>query len=326
MDRGCLAIAGCWLLVAGLWGGAARAEYPAKAITLIVPFSTGGPTDVVARIVGEGMSRLLRQPIIVENIIGTAGTIAAIRTKRAIPDGYTMMMGHLGTHAAAVALFPNLPYDPSADFEPVGMTASMAIVLLARRDFPADDLQHFAVYLREHSARLTMGHAGTGSVSFSACRLLNDIIGAEPKMTPFQGTGPALVALAAGDLDYMCDQVATSVRLVNGGAIKAYAIASVERSPALPRVPTSTEAGVAAFQVTAWNGLFAPKGTPPAIVRALNDALVATLADPDTRKRLQDLGAVVPTPEEQTPQALAALAHSEIARWKSLIDDAHAAP
>jgi tripartite-type tricarboxylate transporter receptor subunit TctC len=304
----------------------AAGVYPTQAITLIVPFAAGGPTDVVARIVGETMSHALGQPIVIENIVGAGGTIAAVRTKRAPPDGYTIMMGHMGTHAAAVALYPDLAYNPTQDFEPIGMTASMPVVVLARRDFPAKDFREFIAYLHDHSSKLTMGHAGIGSVSFAACLMLNSIVAARPAMTPFQGTGPALAALVAGRLDYMCDQVATSVARVKSGAIRAYAVATPERNPSIAMVPTSAEAGLPEFQVMAWNALFAPKATPPATVAALNAALVQALADPDTRSRLLELGGIIPDPDHQTPQALAALVKSEIARWTSITRAAHIEP
>jgi tripartite-type tricarboxylate transporter receptor subunit TctC len=316
-----LAVSACGALLAASFGFPGKAEslYPTRPVTLVVPFAAGGPTDVVARIVGEKMSRSLGQPVVVENIVGAGGTIAAVRTKRATPDGYTIMMGHMGTHAAAVALYPDLAYDPVVDFEPIGMTASMPVVVLARRDFPAKDFIEFTKYLHENSTRLNMGHAGIGSVSFAACLMLNSIVGAQPKMTPFQGTGPALAALVAGRLDYMCDQVVTSVAKVQAGTIKAYAVATRERNPSIPAVPTSAEGGLPGFKVMAWNALFAPKATPQPVVAVLNAALVEALADPDTRNRLLDLGGIIPDRNNQTPQALAALVKDEIAKWTSII-------
>ena len=301
----------------------AQSEYPTRSITLIVPFAAGGPTDVVARIVGQQMSRTLGQQILIENVVGSAGTTAGIRAMRSPPDGYTVILGNMGTHAAAVALYPNLAYNPSSDFEPIGMVAGMPVLILARKDFPAKDLKEFVNDLRDNASKLNMAHAGVGSVSFTSCLLLNSIIGVRPTMTPFQGTGPAMNALVAGRVDYMCDQAVSVVPQVQAGTIKAYAVGTTGRNPALPSVPTSTEAGLPDFQASAWNALFAPKGTPQTIVDKLNAALGKALDDPDTRKQLLDLGSEIPNHEGRTPQALAALVKSEIAKWTAIIKAAN---
>jgi tripartite-type tricarboxylate transporter receptor subunit TctC len=297
----------------------AQNDYPSRAITLIVPFAAGGPTDVVARIVGSHMSRTLGQPIVIENVVGAGGTTGGTRAMRSRPDGYTIIMGHLGTHAASVALYPNLAYSPSDDFEPIGIAASLPVLILTRKNFPAKDLKEFVSYLRDNGSKLNMAHAGVGSVSFTTCLLLNSIVGIRPTMSAFQGTGPAMNALVAGRVDYMCDQVVSAVPQIQAGTIKAYAVGTVARNPALPDVPTSTEAGLPEFQASAWNSLFAPKGTPQAIVAKLNAALGKALDDRDTRKQLLDLGSEIPNREARTPQALAALVKSEIAKWTPII-------
>src|SRR5664279_1246423 len=297
----------------------AQSDYPTRPITLIVPFAAGGPTDVVARIVGNHMSRTLGQPIVVENVVGAGGTTGGTRAMRSRPDGYTIIMGHLGTHAASVALYPNLAYSPSDDFEPIGIAASLPVLILTRKNFPAKDLKEFVSYLRDNGSKLNMAHAGVGSVSFTTCLLLNSIVGIKPTMTPFQGTGPAMNALVAGRVDYMCDQVVSVVPQIQAGTIKAYAVGTAARNPALPNVPTSAEAGLPEFQASAWNALFAPKGTPPAIVAKLTAALSKALDDPDTRKQLLDLGSDIPNREQRTPQALAELVKSEIAKWTPII-------
>lgn len=303
--------------------GVAQDAYPTRAITVIVPFAAGGPTDVVARIVGNQMSRALGQPIVIENVVGSGGTTAGIRAMRSPADGYTIMMGHMGTHAAAVALFPNLAYNPSKDFEPIGMVAGMPVLILARKDFPAKDLKEFVSYLQDNASKVTMAHAGMGSVSFATCLLFNSIVGIRPAMTPFQGTGPAMNALMAGRLDYMCDQVGSAVAAIQGGSIRAYAVGTAARDPALPNIPTSVEAGLPEFQASAWNALFAPKGTPPAIIARLNNALGKALDDRDTRKQLLDIGADIPAPEERTPSALAKLLTAEIVKWSSILKAAN---
>ena len=290
---------------------------------LIVPFAAGGPTDIVARIIAAGMSRSLGQLIVVENVVGAGGTTAALRAKRAAPDGYTILMGHMGTHAAAVAVNPSLPYDPQEDFTPIGITAGMPVLALIRRGLPASNLQEFADYARVNGAAVKMAHAGIGSVSYTTCLMLNATLDIKPTLVPFQGTGPAMNALIAGGVDYMCDQIVSVVPQVRDGTIVALAVATPKRNTALPRVPTAREAGVPAFDASAWNALFAPSKTPPAIIEKLNAALQNTLNDPGAHKQLLDLGADLPDVEARTPEALAALVKSEIAKWTAII---HAVP
>jgi tripartite-type tricarboxylate transporter receptor subunit TctC len=307
------------ILVAFATPATAQSEFPTRDITIIVPFAAGGPTDVVARIVGKRMSRTLGQLIVIENVVGSGGTVAGIRAMRSSPDGYTIMMGHMGTHAAAVALNPGLAYSPSDDFEPIGMIVSMPVLILARKGFPANNLGEFVAHLQNHSSNLKMAHAGVVSVSFATCQLFNSIIGAAPMMVPFQGTGPAMNALVAERVDYMCDQVVNVVPQLQANAIKAYAVGTLDRNPVLPTIPTAREAGLPAFQASAWNALFAPKHTPSAVITNLNAALIDALADEDTRKQLLDLGCEIPDHAGQTPQALAELVKAETSRWKSII-------
>ena len=255
---------------------ASAQDYPARPITLIVPFAADGSTDVAARIVGEHMSRTLGAQVVIENAVGAGGTTASTRAKRAAADGYTIIMGHMGTHAASVALYPKLQYDPRTDFDPIGMVAGTPILILAKKDFPAKDLREFATYVKANEKTLNLAHAGVGSVSFTTCLLLNSIIGVKPVSVPFNGTGPSMNALVGGQVDYMCDQIVNAVPQINAGTIKAYAIATAERNPSLPNVPTTTEAGLPAFQAQAWNAIFAPKGTSPTIIAPLN--LPATVA------------------------------------------------
>jgi len=298
---------------------AAQTDYPRRAITLIVPFAAGGPTDVISRIIGDHMTRTLGQPIIIENMVGAGGTTASTRAARATPDGYTIEMGHMGTHAASVALYPNLAYRPDVDFAPIGLVAGTPVLILAKKDFPPKDLKEFVPYVKSNVDSLNMAHAGVGSVSYTTCLLLNSILGVKPASIPFNGTGPALTALIAGQVDYMCDQIVNVVQQIQGGQIKGYAIATPERSPALPNVPTTKEAGLAEFQAQAWNGLFAPKDTPQPILDKLTDALDKALDDENTRRRLLELGSVLPGKAERTQKALAALVKSEIDRWTPII-------
>jgi tripartite-type tricarboxylate transporter receptor subunit TctC len=286
---------------------------------VIVPFAAGGPTDIVARIVSDHMSKTLGQQLVIENVVGAGGTTGVTRAMRAAPDGYTIVMGHMGTHAAAVALYPNLAYNPASDFMPIGMAAGTPVLVLAKKDFPAKDLGEFAVHVKQNVASLNMAHAGVGSVSHVTCLLLNSILAVKPTAVPFNGTGPAMNALVGGQVDYMCDQIVNVVPQVNGGTIKAYAIGTPERNPALPNVPTSKEAGLPEFQASAWNALFAPKGTPQAIGDKLSAALDKALSDEPTRKRLLELGSDIPEAPRRGPQALAALVKSEIDKWTPVI-------
>lgn len=296
----------------------AQPVYPTRLITLIVPFAEGGPTDVVARIIASSMARTLGQQIVIENIVGAGGTTAGMHTMRAAPDGYTIMMGHMGTHAAAVALNPRLAYNPSSDFSPIGEVAGMPVLILAKKSMPAKNLEDFIAYLKEHPD-LTMASSGVGSVSQTTCAMFNSLIGVKPKITAFQGSAPAMDALVAGRVDYMCDQIVIVVPQVEAKSINVYAIGSPTRSPALPDVPTASEAGLPQFSVSAWNALFAPKDTPKAVVAKLNEALSRALDDADVRKQLLQLGADIPEPQHRSPEALAALVVHEIARWTPIL-------
>jgi len=297
----------------------AQTDYPARTITMIVPFAAGGPTDVVGRIIVESMSHTLGQQIVIENVIGAGGTTAGTRAMRAAPDGYTIMLGHMGTHAAAVALYPNLAYNPSIDFAPIGMVAGMAVLILAKKDMPARNLGEFISYVKQHAAELTMAHAGMGSVSHVTCQLFNSILGVSPKLAAFQGSGPAMNALVAGKVDYMCDQVVAVVPQAKANSIRVYAVSTPTRNPALPDVPTAKEAGLPLFDASAWNALFAPKNTPQPIIAKLNAALVKALDDETVRKRLLDLGGDIPGSAGRSPEALAALVKSEIAKWTPIL-------
>ena len=228
-------------------------------------------------------------------------------------------MGHMGTHAASVALYPNLPYKPDVDFAPIGLVAGTPVLILARKDFLPNDLKEFIPYVKGNVDKLNMAHAGVGSVSFTTCLLLNHILNVKPTSVPYNGTGPALTALIAGQVDYMCDQIVNVVQQITAGQIKAYAIGTPARSPALPDVPTAKEAGLPEFEAQAWNALFAPKDTPKPILDMLTAALDKALDDEGTRKRLLELGSVLPDKNGRTQQALQGLVTSEIARWTPII-------
>jgi tripartite-type tricarboxylate transporter receptor subunit TctC len=311
-----IVVAACGL--AGVRPATAQA-YPSRTITLIVPFAAGGTTDVVARIVGEHLARTLGQQVVIENVGGAGGTIGSTRVMRASPDGYTIQVGQMGTHAASVALYPNLAYRPDADFEPVGMIAGLPIVITARKDLPPNDLKEFASYVKANAGKLNVGHAGVGSITHVTCLLLNSILGVKPTFVPFTGAAPAMNALLGGQIDYICNAIPDAVQQVQSGTVKGYAIGTAERSPTLPKVPTAKEAGMPEFDASAWNALFAPKGTPKPVLDKLTDALDKALDDEIVRKRLLDLGCDIPGKTQRGPQPLAALVKSEIARWTPII-------
>jgi tripartite-type tricarboxylate transporter receptor subunit TctC len=316
---------GCLATLAGLgaFATASHAQnYPTRSITMIVPFAAGGPTDVIARIVTAHMAQTLGQGIVIENVVGAGGTTATTRAARAANDGYTLITGHMGTHAAAVPLYPALAYHPEKDFEPVALLASTPILILGRKDLPPKDLKEFISYVKTNNDKLNAAHAGVGSVSHVSCQLLNAVLDVKPTGVPFNGTGPAMNALVGGQVDYMCDQIVNAVPQINAGTIKAYAIATPERNPALQNVPTTAEASLPAFQAQAWNAIFAPKGTPAPIVAKLNAAAAKALDDDGVRKRLLDLGSVIPGPADRTPETLAALVKSEIAKWTPVLKPA----
>jgi len=302
----------------------ARAQaYPTRPITIIVPFAPGGGTDVSARVVGEHMSRTLGQQFVVENYPGAGGTTGSIRAMRATPDGYTIEMGHIGTHAVSVWLYPQLAYKPNVDFEPIGLAMETPLVIVARKDFPPKNLEEFIAYLKANSEKQNMAHAGVGSIMYSFGLMLNSILGVRPTLVPFNGGGPATSALLAGQVDYACGATVDVASHVNAGALKAYAIAANERSPALPNVPTTKEAGLPEFKAMPWFALFAPRGTPRPILDKLSDALDKALDDQRVRARFSDLGGDVPDKASRGQQALAMLVKDEIDRWAPIIKTAN---
>jgi tripartite-type tricarboxylate transporter receptor subunit TctC len=293
--------------------------YPTRPVTMIVPFAPGGASDVVGRIVGEYLSRTLGQQFVIENVAGAGGTTGTTRTMRASPDGYTIQLGQMGTHAVAVALYPHLAYRPDMDFEPISMIAGLPIVITARKDFPANDLREFILYLKANAGSVNVAHAGVGSITHATCLLLHSLIGVQPTFVPFSGAAPAMNALLGGQVDYICNAIPDAVPHIQSGMAKGYAISTAERSPAIPNVPTAKEAGLPEFDASAWNALFAPKATPKAIIDRLSDALDRALDDESVRKRLTDLGCDIPLKSKRGPPALAALVGSEIARWTPIL-------
>lgn len=303
------------LLSVGLAGPALAQSFPTKPITVIVSFAAGGPSDVIARLLGEQMSKSLGQPVVVENVAGAGGTTGITRALSAAPDGYTIAMGHLGTFSAAPATYPNLKYDPINGMQPIGLAGGTPILIVARKNLEANDLKSFVAAVKANPDKFNEAHAGLGSVSWTTCTLLKGQLGV-PKLNAvaYRGTGPALNDLVSGQIDFMCDQIVSVAEQVKANTIKAFAVASAQRSPALPDVPTTTEAGLPEYQIEAWNGIAAPKGTPKEAVDRLVDALNKALNDENTKKRLLDLGTVIPTAAERTPDGFAAIIKRDAAK------------
>jgi tripartite-type tricarboxylate transporter receptor subunit TctC len=307
------------LAAAALAAAPAFAAYPERPVTVVVPFAAGGATDVIARIYADHMSRTLGQQLVIENVTGAGGTIAATRVARAAPDGYTLLMGNLGTQAASVGLYPNLAYDPRADFSPIMNAAATPMLVAAKKDFPAKDFREFVAYVKANAGKLNYGTGGVGATSHLTCLFLDTLLDVKVQHVPFRGSGPALNALIAGQIDYVCDQTVGIVPQVQAGEVKGLVVAVKSRIPVIPDVPTAEEQGLPQFQAAGWNALFAPKGTPPEIVEKLNAAARAALKDESVRKRLLELGAELPDEAGQTPQALAELVRTEIDKWVPVI-------
>jgi tripartite-type tricarboxylate transporter receptor subunit TctC len=310
------------LLLSSVWQGAtAEDAYPSRRITVIVPFAAGGPTDVVARLVAEHMSRTLGQQLVVENVGGAGGSTGMTRTAQADPDGYTIAVGNTGTQSAAPALYANLKYDPATSFAQVGIINYTPQAIVAKKDTPAAHLKAFLGYLKDNDGQLSCGHAGLGSVSHVSGTVFNAKFGLKPGLVAYRGTAPALADLMAGKIDYMLDQALNVIPQIQAGTIKAYAVAAPERLESLPDLPTAREAGVD-FIFSAWNAMVAPKDTPQPIVDKLVDALGKALDDPAITERLVELGSTAPKPEDRGPAGLQKLVESEIARITPVLKEA----
>ena len=298
---------------------ASAQAYPTRPVTIIVPFAAGGTTDVSARIVAEYMSRTLGQQFIIENVAGAGGTTGSARAMRSVADGYTIMMGQIGTHAFSVALYSNLAYRPDVDFAPIGLTLENSVLIVARKDFPPKDLKNFAAYVRANGDKLNVAHAGVGSITYTSALYLNSLLGVKPTMVPFSGAAPAANALIAGQVDYMCVGITEIGQQVQAGTVKAYGISGARRHPVLPDVPSTEEAGMPEFQITSWYALFAPKGVPQDVLDRLSDTLDRALDDDNVRRRMRDIGGDDLPKGKRGQQALGALVKSEVARWTPII-------
>lgn len=309
---------GAMLLVAG---AASAQTYPERTITMIVPFAAGGPTDTVARLIAEPMTQSLGQQVIVENVGGAGGTIGARRVASADPDGYTLLLHHIG-QATSATLYRKLAYDPADAFAPIGLVTDVPMTVVARPDFSPASAGELIEYVKTNKDGVTLANAGIGSASHLCGMLLMDALDAPMTTVPYKGTGPAMTDLLGGQVDVMCDQTTNTSGQIRSGKIKGYAVTTKEPVPSLPDLPTLDSAGLPGFEVAVWHGLYAPAGTPPAVVDKLAAALQDALNDPKVIERFADLGTEPVAQERATPAALNTHLQAEIAKWKPIIEAA----
>ncbi|WP_459575715.1 tripartite tricarboxylate transporter substrate binding protein BugD [Cupriavidus sp. 8B] len=292
--------------------------YPSKPITMVVPFAAGGPTDVVARTMAAAMSRTLGQSVVVENRLGAGGTVSAAYVAKAAPDGYTILIHHNGM-ATAPALYSKLPYKPLTDFSFVGQVADVPMTLLGRHDLPAKTLPELIAYIRQNREKVNLANAGLGAVSQLCGMLFQKAIGVELTAIPYQGTAPAMTALLGSQVDILCDQTTQTLPHIKADKVKLYGVTTTTRIKALPDTATLAESGLKGFEVKVWHGIYAPHGTPPAVIDRLNGALRTALKDPAVAARLADLGAEIVPEDKQTPEGLRTWLKAEIEKWSPII-------
>ena len=308
-------VAAAGLLTAGL---AMAQTYPSRAITLVVPFAAGGPTDVVARALSVPMGRALGQTVVVENKVGAGGTLAAGAVARAAPDGYTFLIHHNGM-ATAPALYRKLPYNPLTDFDYVSQVVDVPMTLIARKDLPAKTLPELLAYLKTQGDKVNLAHAGLGAVSHLCGMVFRQAVGVDLTTVPYSGTGPAMQALLGGQVDLLCDQTTQTVPQIKAGSVRFYGVTTAQRIKALPDAPTLAEQGLKGFEVVVWHGVYAPKGTPKEATEKFNAALRTALKDPNFVARMSDLGAEVVPEAKLTPEGLRSWLALETARWGPVI-------
>ena len=317
-------IAGAALAGLLMASGAVQAQaqaYPTRPVTIVVPFAAGGPTDTVTRLVAEAMSKDLGQQVIVENVGGAGGTVGAGQVAAADPDGYTLLLHHIGM-ATSATLYRQLPYDPLTAFSTIGLVTEVPMTIIGRKDLEPNTLAELVDYAKANTDTITYANAGIGAASHLCGMMFMQAIGTQLVTVPYQGTGPAMTDLLGGQVDFMCDQTTNTTQQITGGTVKAYAITSPERNPALPDLPTTTEAGLPDFKVGIWHGLYAPAGTPQEAIDRLTASLQLALKDENVATQFAALGTVPSSPEDATPAALKAKLEAEIAAWRPVIEAA----
>lgn len=299
----------------------AQAPYPSRQITLVVPYAAGGPSDSIARLVAESMGNTLGQTIVIENVAGAGGTTGAARVAKAEPDGYTLLIHHLAL-AAGATLYPKLSYETTAAFSGIGLVNSGPFVLTGKKALAANSAREALDYIRANKEKVTMGSAGVGSGSNLCNMLIQSILGVKISEVAYRGTGPAMNDLVGGQIDFLCDQSTNAMSQIKGGTIKAFAVTATERMSQLADLPTMIEAGLPGFEITQWHALYAPKGTPAAVIEKLNAALEKALADPKVLARFEDFATVLFPANARGPAANDARLKSEVERWAKVIQDA----
>jgi len=299
-------------------GQASAQDFPNRPITMVIPFAAGGPTDVLGRVIGQRMGEILGQTVVIENVGGAGGMTGSKRVAEAKPDGYTMVLGTVGTHAQGQTLYKRPLYNALTDFTPVALIAEVPIALLVRKDLPVNNLKEFVEYAKKNQSQMQFGSAGAGSATHLGCVVLNSAMGTNITHVPYKGTGPAMQDLVGGRIDFLCEIVSTAKPQIDGGSVKALAIMTTERSPVLPNLPTSRERGLD-VQAYTWNALFLPKGAPENVVRILHDAAVGAMNTPAVKERLQGIGAMLVGPDRQSPAYLGKFVADEIKKWEAPI-------
>ena len=313
------ALVGALGLVAGRVPAHAQESWPSRPLTMVVPFAAGGPVDLLGRIVGQYLGAQLGVPVVIENFPGAGGMPGSQRVERANPDGYTFLLGSIGTHALNQSLYKHPLYDAATDFAPVALIAQVPLVLIMRKDFPAGDLAQFIAYAKAQQSHLQFGSAGAGTSTHIGCVLLNQVIGIDVIHVPYRGGEAALLDLIGGRLDYMCSILSTAAQPIRDKSVKAIAMLSRARSPVMPDLPTAHEQGLKDFDIYSWNAVFLPKATSPEIVDKLNAALSKVMDNPALRGKLEELGLYVVAPQERSPGHLAQFVKSEIEKWAAPI-------